>query len=156
MRVKYLYVLDGVVYEIPISRIKNGEVVNVELAGKTVLMMELIYETKDRKPFKLSRIVFEDIIFDCDGIYNFGDSIASKSIIEYAFSGIGMESAPLPIPIAPTIPTEEVISIKNYLNRKYPYLLINSPVAIEQSIAKSIEHHKERINKMKESHKTQR
>lgn len=157
MRIKFLCVLDGVIHEVPIYKMKNGKMVKPELADKTVIMMEIVYETKDRKPFKIMRINFSKAYFDDRGIHDIESVSNSKEIgikLEYIFSDFSEEPNPLPIPIAPELPTEkEVALIVSYLNRKYPYLLINSPTAIEQAVSESKENHKKEIRKMKLSHK---
>lgn len=35
---------------------KSGKMIRPRLAGQTVTMMEIIYETKDRGPFKINRM----------------------------------------------------------------------------------------------------
>ncbi|SLL37277.1 Uncharacterised protein [Mycobacteroides abscessus subsp. abscessus] len=158
MRIKYLCVSKGKVVEIPVSKIKNSKMIKTELSGETVLMMEMIYETENRKPFKIGKIHFDKVTFNQDGIYDI-QATSTKYFqikLEYAFSDIHntIESKSLPIPIAPCIPTEEEIqAIKIYIDRKYPFLLINSPRVIENSISKSKEIHKEEIKKFKESHR---
>lgn len=158
MRLKYICILDDKVFEIPVSKMKDGKMFKSELKNKTVIMMEIIYETKDRRPNQLTRIVFSKPTFDHEGIYDYGEKAESPEtavMIEYIFSSITSdEESPLPIPIAPVIPTQKEIEIyKSYLNEKYPNLLKNSPNAIEHSIAKSKQRHKEEIEMLKESHR---
>lgn len=64
MRIKYLCILKENVVEIPVSKIKNGKMIKSELSGETVLMMEIIYETENRKPFKIVNINFDKVTFD--------------------------------------------------------------------------------------------
>ena len=159
MRIKYLCILKENVFEIPVSKIKNGKMIKAELSGETVLMMEMIYETENRKPFKIVNINFDKVTFDQNGVYDVNSTSRSKSFqikLEYIFSGLlntdGVKA--LPIPIAPYLPNDEEIQvIKIYLERKYPLLLRNSPRAIEKSIYRMNEIHKEEIEKFKESHK---
>lgn len=152
---KNICVYDDKVYEIPLTKIKNGKMEAPKLAGKTVLKVELIYEIKNRKPYKPLRILFDKITFNDDGIYEISESSAENQIkLEYIFAGIGPESSPLPIPIAPVIPSvKEIELLKEHLNRKYPALLENNRYAIEDAINESVEFHKENIGKMKRSHR---
>src|SRR5699024_11594090 len=75
--------------------------------------------------------------------------------LEYIFSDFSVdEIKALPIPIAPSIPTnEEILIIKTYLDNKYPLLLKNSPRAMEDSIYRMKNIHKKEIETFKESHK---
>lgn len=157
---KIICVYDNKVFEIPKTKIENGKMKSNKLAGKTVLKMELIYKIKNRKPFLPIRILFNKVTFDNDGIYDIEYSSKENNIkMEYAFADIlnGLESSPLPIPIAPTIPTENEIELfKEYLNLKYPALLENEPYAIENAIIISKERHKENIQKLIKSHRHSR
>ncbi len=156
MSVKYICILDETIYEIPVSKIKNGRFPKPELAGQTVIMMEMIYQIKDRRPFKIVRIIFNRVSFDENGIYDIHADSVSKEFgvkLEYIFQ-LDQYSEPLPIPIAPILPTKkEIATIKLYLNRKYTALLENSPNAIEYSIALLKDRHEKEIKMMKESHK---
>lgn len=159
MRIKYLCVHDGKVYEIPVYKIKNGKFPKKELAGKTVIMMEMTYETKDRRPFKIIRITFERASFDNKGIYDIHKDAPSQAFavkLKYMFSKLYKKNEPLPIPIAPVIPTKQEVEIlKAYLNKKYPALLQNSPNVIEKWITIAKEQHKKEIKMMKESYRKQ-
>ncbi|MBS4223321.1 hypothetical protein [Lederbergia citrea] len=146
------------IYEIPISKIKNGKMMKSELADQTVLMMEMIYETENRKPFRISRLNFQRVSFDTKGIYDVKAEAASEEFrIKLSFIFNDIVSEQLPIPIAPCIPSNKEIQVLElYLNNKYPSLLINTPHAIKNLILRSIEIHKEEIEKMKKSHKASR
>ncbi len=130
-----------------------------ELSGETVLKMDMIYETENRKPLKIVNINFSKITFDQHGVYDVNNTSTSKNFQvkpEYVFSDISHpdEIMELPIPIAPSLPTdEEILIIKTYLDKKYPLLLTSSPRAMESSIAWLEEIHKREIEKFKESHK---
>lgn len=160
MRIKYLCVLKDEVVELPVSRIEDGIVTKKELANKTVLKVEMIYETENRKPAYLKRIIFDRATFDSHGVYNFFNESSEnefKTKLEYIFSDLynSNDRSSLPIPVAPTIPTDEEIEIfKHYVNRKYPLLLKNSPLAFENAIYKSKAKHKEEMIAFKESHKS--
>lgn len=157
MGIKYLCVFDGNVYEIPVYKIKDGKFPKKELAGKTVIMMEMIYETKNRRPYKIVRIAFDRVSFDDEGIYDVRKDSASEVIgvkLEYMYSKLNKKLDPLPIPIAPVIPTdEEVKIIKAYISKKYPILCKNSSNIIEKWIKEANEQHKKEIDMMKESHR---
>lgn len=123
--------------------------------------MEMVYETKDRKPFKLQRISFFEADFDGEGIYDFSDEAASKEMgieLEYIFYDIWTgDNTPLPIPIFPVIPSKDEIKIlKNYLNDNYPHLLNNSPAALENYVRNRKRKHEENIERMKRSHRRRR
>lgn len=157
MRVKYLCLLDEEVYEIPSSKVKNGKFLKEELAGRTAMMMEMTYETENRRPFKINRVVFERAAFDEHGIYDSNHPANLKKFcikLKYLYFALYDCSEPLPIPSAPVVPTEKELAIfKAYLYRKYPALLKNSPAAIEDWIAKSLEIHKKEIEMLKASHR---
>lgn len=157
MGIKYLCVYDGNVYEIPVYKIKDGKFPKKELAGRTVIMMEMIYETKNRRPYKIVRVAFDRVSFDENGIYDVRKDSASEVIgvkLEYMYSKFHKKNEPLPIPIAPVIPSgEEVKIIKEYLKKKYPILYANSSNAIEEWIEEAKEQHQKEIVMMKESHR---
>ena len=121
--------------------------------------MEIIYETENKKPFKIVNMNFNKITFDKHGVYDVNNTSTSKNFqvkLEYIFSDFSNldEIKALPIPIAPSIPTdEEILIIKTYLDNKYPLLLKNSPRAIEDSIYRMKKIHKKEIETFKESHK---
>lgn len=159
MRVKYICIAGDTVTEIPISRIENGKMFKAELANQQVTMMEMLYSTKDRRPYKLSRIFFSQVTFDQDGIYD-TDNLENRKkesiIMEYAFYDVypTNEKLPLPIPIPPYIPDkEEILLLKKYLNTKYPYLLKNDPRAIENSIEYSLQKYEGNKRLMKGSYR---
>lgn len=159
MRIKFLCILKDQVVEIPVSKIKNGRMIKKELAGESVLKVEMIYETENRKPFKIVNMNFYKITFDKHGIYDVNNTSTSKAFqvkLEYIFSDFSNsdEIKTLPIPIAPSIPTDkEILIFKTYLDKKYPSLLMNSPRAIEDSIYQMNKVHKKELKKFKESHK---
>ena len=124
MRIKFLCVLKDQIVEIPVSKIKNGKMIKKELSGEAVLKVEMIYETENRKPLKIVKMNFNKIIFDKHGVYDVNNTSTSKDFqvkLKYIFSGLSNddEIKALPIPIAPTIPTdEEILIIKTYLDKK--------------------------------------
>jgi len=58
------------IVEIPISKIKNGVMEKPELANQTLLMMQLVDETENRKPYKILHISFENVSFAENGKYD--------------------------------------------------------------------------------------
>src|SRR5699024_3901109 len=150
MRIKYLCILKDKVVEIPVSKIKNGNMIKKELSGETVLKVEMIYETENRKPSKIVNMNFNKITLDKHGDYDVNSTSKSDNLqvkLEYIFSDFSVdEIKALPIPIAPSIPTnEEILIIKTYLDNKYPLLLKNSPRAMEDSIYRMKNIHKKEI-----------
>lgn len=156
---KYLSITDDKLYEIPKTKISDGKMFKIELAGKTVLNVGLYYEVKDRKPFKVIRFDFNRVSFDKNGVYDYEKEFLSgegRREMAYVsnFHDNGDEPFPLPIPKALASPTEiEINTIKEYLNRKYPSLLNNSPNAIEIAIMEEVERYQKKINRLKKSHK---
>lgn len=155
--IKYVFVFNDNVFEIPLKQINESRFVKSELSNQTGLMMEIACHIKDRKPYEIAIIVFERISIDENGVYDFEKKHFSEenSIkLEYVFAGLYSDGKPLPIPIAPAIPTDkEVEIIKTHLNKKYLSLLLNSPHAITDNILRSKRVHEENIVKMKQSHK---
>lgn len=162
---KNLCVFNGTVYEIPLNKRKDGKIIETKLSKQTVLNVELVYLTQNRKPYELIRVTFNRITFDNNGVYDVEKAMMTDEFhveMQYigrkAFEGInslGEDSTPLPIPRAPIIPSEdEINNLKAFLNQKYPLLMENSPYAIEAAIKKEQERHKERIAQMKKSYLT--
>lgn len=163
---KNICVYNGNTYEFPLSKIANRKIVESKLSGQTVLHVELLYETQNRKPYSIIRIHFSKITFDNNGIHDMNGDLLSedfqveseyrnREIYEALSKRQGQELNPLPIPKAPIIPTsEEIDTLKDYLYRKYPLLLQNSPYEIEETIQDVQERHKDKIRQMKKSYLT--
>ena len=155
MRAKYLLLHDLVVTEIPAAKFKN-KLVLPKMKNQLAVLIEVIYETENRKPNSIVRITFDQISFDKEGIYDVGESTLSKEFrvkLQYAII-VNESKKPLPIPIAPAIPNkEQLLAIKEYLNKKYPMLLINSPRAFEETVLYYKAIHQNEIQQMKDSHK---
>jgi hypothetical protein len=154
---KIVCIAENCVVEIPESKTKGNKWIKPELANKSTLTVEISYETENRKPFKIIHLGFDRISFNEQGIYNFEEAMISEEArvnSDYMWSFLS-EKKPLPIPIAPVIPTkEEMLTIKNYLNNKYPLLLKNTPDAIELTIDRIKERHNENIENFKKSNKS--
>jgi hypothetical protein len=157
--VKYILVFNNNVLEVPMSKLNKGKFINPELSNQNVLKIEMIYETNNRKPYNIIRILFDRINFDKNGVYYMDDSLTEENSIklEYVMYSINSElidPQPLPIPKAPIIPSKgEIEIIKGYLTKKYPFLLNNSPNALEYWIKRSKEIYEEDLRKFKDSHK---
>ena len=158
MRTKFICFLEDEVYEIPVYKIKDAKMFKPELANQSVIMMNIIYETKNRRPNELFHVNFSKPTFVEDGVYDYGAESTSDRMavmLEYVFVPLLSEEVDaLPIPPAPVIPTEKELEIfKTYLNEKYPNLLLNSPDMIERCVGQSKQRHQEKIELMKKSHK---
>lgn len=87
--VKYICINNDKVLEIPKSKIKRGKMLKPELANQTVKMIELIYETIDRKPGRIIRMNIDEVSFDNEGIYDIDDDSVSEKMrvkLEYALT----------------------------------------------------------------------
>jgi hypothetical protein len=109
----------------------------------------LSYGVKNRKPVEILSIRFERKTFDENGACDLRLTREErKRMYEYIF-----ETQNLPLPKALEYPNKtEIITIKNYLNSKYPALLKNDPLAIEYAIIDSKELFKEQVRNFKKSH----
>lgn len=158
---KVLCIHNDEVFEIPLTKIKDGKMVKSELAGQTVLMLQISHSTKNRKPYDIFKIDFLKVSFDKNGIYDFrAEMLSEEGFRDFAYvsnwltEALGEKSKPLPIPKAPVLPSDhEVNLIKTHLNKKYPKLLENKPHAIEFAIAQEKELYNEKIEKLKRSYK---
>jgi|SRR5690625_1784666 len=159
MRAKFICLLEDEMYEIPVYKMKDSKMFKPELANQTVIMMTIIYETKNRRPNELLHVEFSKPTFDENGVYDYGAESTSDRMsvmLEYVFAPLLSEEVDvLPIPPAPVIPTKKEVEVfKKYLNEKYSNLLLNSPDIIERCVAQSKQRHKEQIEIMKKSHKS--
>jgi hypothetical protein len=157
MGMKIICITENDAVEIPESKRKNEKWMKPDLANKSVLMVEISYETENRKPFKIIHLGFDRISFNEQGIYDFQEAMISEEArvkSDYMWSFLS-DNKPLPIPIAPAIPTEdELKKIKSYLNEKYPLLLENTPEAFELTIDRIKDRHNENITTFKKTNKT--
>jgi hypothetical protein len=155
---KYILVSDNKVFDIPNSKNSEEKITISELSNQYVLIMEMIYENKNRKPYKIIRIIYNRMQFDQEGVYT-RDYLSEENRVklEYVMYPINTqigEKQSLPIPKAPVTPSKgEIEIIKQYLNKKYPPLLINSPNAVENAVKQSEEKHESDLRKFKDSHR---
>jgi hypothetical protein len=151
---KYLCVGKEKIIEIPKNKIRDRKFTKKELSGQDILRLEIIYDIQNKKPNNIIRILFDRITFDRNGECDFRRKREeSKRIYDYMFDD--NVQSPLPIPKALFFPTKsEIITIKNYLNRKYPALLKNEPYAIEYAILDGKEQYKQNIQKFIKSHQS--
>lgn len=76
--IKYICVFENTVHEIPLTKVKDGKMEAPIFSNQSVLKMEMVYETKNRKPNKILRIIFNNILFNSDGIYGYRSAYVSK------------------------------------------------------------------------------
>lgn len=148
---------EGKVYPIPIPK---GPTYNAvpELANQQALVVDLFYETQNRKPWRLLHIGYDRIELDEHGQQTSEDLERHKKL--YNFNNFGIctveqlskRRGPFSIPEAPDIPTKvEKDALRTYIKQKYPVLWENSPYAIENSIKSRIDTHSELISMVKKA-----
>lgn len=138
--VKFLYLSGEEVYPIPIPKKFVFKAIP-ELAKKSVLEINLIYETCNRKPWRLIDIGFDRILLDEIGQYTLTDQEAHNGLYNFLNFGyttpeeLSKREDPSPIPKAIVVPDakEKEVLIK-YIKKKYPLLWENSPEVLERSI----------------------
>ena len=156
--IKFLFISGkGEVYPIPASKGSVYKAVPM-LANESVLVVELFYEVKNRKPWQLIYIGFDRIQLDGHGQYRLTmEEIGSKF---YNMSHFGLASAeelskreePVAIPKAPVVPNaKEKETLIRFIKRKYPILWGNSPAAVELSIQSRLNTHSDLVNLVKKS-----
>lgn len=160
MRLKVLYITERkgklIAETIPLTKINAaiGGVLEVpKLSNSTGLRVEMIYDTDENKePSNILRIVFDRISFDENGKNEIIPEDGQVGVkINYALYS-NLSDSPLPVPIAPHLPTtEEIVVIKQHLNNKFPQLLTN-PYVIEEFILNIKHSHQEDIKLFKKSH----
>lgn len=125
---------------IKISQPKNNRYKSVpQLANQDVLAVILYYENKDRKPDQLLTVEFNRFRLDSDGNYEVTEADRKREF--HNFLAFGMPSLleegdkPLPIPVAPIIPTDtEKKLLYSYINEKLPNLAADAPYVVERRI----------------------
>jgi len=156
--VKFLYVSrEGKVYSVPIPKHFVYKAIP-ELANQSVLEVNLMYETRNRKPWRLFHIGFDRILLDENGQYTLTDEEVNNGL--YNFLNFGYTTAeelskreePLTIPKAIVVPdTKEKEVLIKYIKQKYPVLWENSPGVLEMSIKSRITGHSELVKMIKEA-----
>ncbi|KAF0817735.1 MULTISPECIES: hypothetical protein [unclassified Cytobacillus] len=152
---KKVCVHNGHVFEIP--KKDYSEIRRPEFAKQDILMMDMACETKNRKPIRILRIVFDTLAFDDNGVYRTQDAILTDEFyvqFSYAMYNSNIDERPLPLPRAPINPSKDDINVlKMYITKKYPTISDVFPEWVDYSIKKSKELYQENINKFKVSHK---
>ncbi|WP_256720885.1 MULTISPECIES: hypothetical protein [Paenibacillus] len=109
---RYLFVSsEGKV--VKIARPKDHKYKSVpQLAGEDVLEVILYYRNKDRKPHQLLMVEFDRFHLDSHGNYEQTEEDRKRAFHNFLsfgmanlLEGIEVEDKPLPIPVAPIIPT---------------------------------------------------
>ncbi|MGC5770770.1 hypothetical protein [Paenibacillus pabuli] len=150
---RYLFVSrEGKV--VKIVRPKNHKYKSVpQLAGEDVLEVILYYRNKDRKPNELLMVGFDRFRLDSQG--NYVQTEEDRKRAFHNFHSFGMadllegiedekEDKPLPIPVAPIIPTTaEKRSLYDYINEKLPNFSDDAPYVIENKIKAAKEKYEE-------------
>ncbi len=165
---RYLFVSrEGKV--IKIARPKDCKYKSVpQLAGEDVLEVILYYRNKDRKPHKLVMVEFDRFHLDSQG--NYVQTEEDRKRIFHNFFSFGManllegieekEDKPLPIPVAPIIPTiAEKKALYDYINEKLPNFTTDAPYVVEnriKAVKEKYEEFKSMARKSKNSSKDSR
>jgi hypothetical protein len=68
---------DSNVHEIPMKNIRDSKIICEYLSGKSVLEVQIVYQSKNRKPYKLIDIYFERISFNSKGVYDVSAALLS-------------------------------------------------------------------------------
>ncbi|NLB42540.1 MAG: hypothetical protein GX815_09835 [Clostridiales bacterium] len=155
---RFLYISrEGEVYPIPIPKDSTYKKVT-ELANELVLKVNLIYETRNRKPWQLYYVGFDRVQLNALGQYIMTDEEIDNSVFNFTnFSLVTAEELskredPLPVPQSIDVPTaKEKEVLINYIKHKYPALWQNSPSVIEETIRSRIEKHTKLVKLVKEA-----
>lgn len=156
--IKFLYITgEGEVYPIPTPKDSVYKVVP-KLANESVLEVNLFYETKNRRSWRLIHVGFDRIQLDKYGQYTMTDEETSKSFFNFIHFGFATvkelteREEPLAIPKAPVIPNvKEKVALISFIKRKCPFLWENSPQVVEQSIKSRQNQHSELISMVKKA-----
>ncbi len=155
---RFLYISrEGEVYPIPVPKDATYKKVP-ELANELVLKVNLLYETRNRKPWQLIYVGFDRVQLNALGQYILTDEEIDNSVFNFMnFSLVTAEELskredPLPVPQSIDVPTaKEKEALINYIKRKYPALWQNSPSVIEETIRSRIEKHAKLVKLVKEA-----
>jgi hypothetical protein len=156
--IKFLFIGgEGEIYPIPASKGSAYKAVP-RLANESVLVVELFYETENRKPWRLIYVGFDRVQLDGHGQYIL--TMEERGSKFYNISHFGLASAeelskreePIAIPKAPVVPNaKEKEALISFMKRKYPILWGNSPEAVELSIQSRLHTHSDLVNLVKKS-----
>jgi hypothetical protein len=156
--IKFLFIGgEGEIYPIPASKGSAYKAVP-RLANESVLVVELFYETENRKPWRLIYVGFDRVQLDGHGQYIL--TMEERGSKFYNISHFGLASAeelskreePIAIPKALVVPNaKEKDALISFMKRKYPILWENGPETIELSIQSRLNTHSDLINLVKKS-----
>ncbi|MCO1603498.1 hypothetical protein [Desulfosporosinus nitroreducens] len=156
--IKFLFISGkGEVCPIPASKGSDYKAAP-ELANESVLVVELFYEVKNRKPWRLIHVGFDRIQLDEHGQYIL--TLEERVSKFYNISHFGLATAeelskreePVTIPKALVVPNaKEKEALISFIKRKYPILWKNSPEAIEVSIQSRLNTHLDLVSLVKKS-----
>jgi hypothetical protein len=131
-----------------------------ELANQEVLEVILIYETKERKPYKLLQVWFDRLGLDSVGGYVVTDEARDRGLynfIKYGFvtpEELAIREEPLTIPIAPITPSgNEKEALYKYLKEKIPALAKDAPLVVERCIKSLKQNHQNYVDLIKQAKK---
>ena len=155
---KFLYISgEGKVFKI--AQPKDGVFKAVpELAGQPVLRVFLHYETKNRKPWRLTVLDFDRIQLDSKGQYHLTDdemNARMRNFREYGYvtaEELSKKTDPWVIPNAPVVPNKvEKESLVKFIKIQYPLLWENSPETLEQTLRWKQSLHQKNLDLIKEA-----
>ncbi|MFC9707272.1 hypothetical protein ACFTRD_03850 [Paenibacillus sp. NPDC056933] len=147
---------------VKIARPKDHKYKSVpRLAGEDVLEVILYYRNKDRKPHKLLMVEFDRFHLDSQGNYKQTEEDRKRAIHNFLsfgmvdlLEGAEVEDKPLPIPVAPIIPTSaEKRLLYDYINEKLPNFSDDAPYVVESRIKSVKEKYEEFKSMAKRSRK---
>lgn len=144
-------------YPIPASKGSDYKAVP-GLANESVLVVELFYEVKNRKPWRLIYVGFDRIQLDGHGQYILTMEERGSKFHNISHFGLAIaeelskREEPVTIPKAPVVPiAKEKEALISFMIRKYPILWENSPEAVEVSIQSRLNTHLYLVNLVKKS-----
>ncbi|KAF6628670.1 hypothetical protein H6F38_19285 [Paenibacillus sp. EKM208P] len=158
---RYLFIsCEGKVVKIARPKVHKYKSVP-QLAGEDVLEVILYYRNKDRKPHKLLMVEFDRFHLDSQGNYKQTEEDRKRAIHNFfsfgmadLIKGIEVDNQPLPIPVAPIIPTTaEKRSLYDYINEKIPSFSDDAPYVVESKIKAVKEKYEEFKSMAKKSKK---
>lgn len=147
--IRYLYITEDLkVIKVPIPKGSAFKAVPGH-KNQSVLCVELLYETENRVPVTIWRIIFNRIELDENGQYDLTTDEVSKNMRNVMlFSNQTPESLsegddPLPIPSSMTIPTRaQRKALLEYIKNKMPTLHSEAAYMVQQAVAIAEEQNK--------------
>lgn len=155
----HLYIYDDKVYRVPVPK-DNAYKSILELANKTVLYAQLIYNLENKKPKELINIYFENFDLDNNGQYILTDEKVNRNmynVINFGFTSpneLSLREDPWVIPQCPVIPNSKQKSIIiSYLRSRYPSLERDALWVIENYVNVRKRQYNEIIDLIREANK---